>query len=410
MKKTILEGAREVPVLAEVDVLVLGAGPAGVSAAICAAREGVNTMLVEQSGDVGGVATTGLMSHWTGNTHGGFSEELLTRTAELSGDETGMNGGSRQIINPESLKTRLLEMLEEAGVTLRLYSFASAPVVESDTIRGVILESKAGRQAVLARVVIDATGDGDIAARAGVPFFKGREEDGKMQPVTIMFKVAGVDTERAVFPGGFEENPMVPAGPIQDVGRAHLPFPAGHVLLYRTRATLVCRMQMEAMIPFLQTYVPGFERCYLISSASILGVRETRHFLGEATITREDILTARVFDDWAVTRAHFNFDVHNLTGNGLDDTGAQKHFRQTRGYTIPYGCLVPRKIENLLLAGRDICGTHMAHSNYRVMPICANIGQAAGVAASLCVKRNVTPRVLDVKLLQKRLGEWGVEP
>ena len=148
MKKTILEGAREVPVLAEVDVLVLGAGPAGVSAAICAAREGVNTMLVEQSGDVGGVATTGLMSHWTGNTHGGFYEELLTRTAELSGDETGMNGGSRQIINPESLKTRLLEMLEEAGVTLRLYSFASAPVVEGDTIRGVILESKAGRQAI----------------------------------------------------------------------------------------------------------------------------------------------------------------------------------------------------------------------------------------------------------------------
>ena len=256
-----------------------------------------------------------------------------------------------------------------------------------------------------------------------------------MQPVTIMFKVAGVDTERAVFPGGFEENPMVPAGPIQDVGRAHLPFPAGHVLLYRTslpgvvtcnmtncididgtdpadmtRATLVCRRQMEAMIPFLQTYVPGFERCYLISSASILGVRETRHFVGEATITREDILSARVFDDWAVTRAHFNFDVHNLTGNGLDETGAQKHFQQTRGYTIPYGCLVPKKIENLLLAGRDICGTHMAHSNYRVMPICANMGQAAGVAASLCVKRNVTPRALDVKLLQKRLGEWGVEP
>ena len=128
------------------------------------------------------------------------------------------------------------------------------------------------------------------------------------------------------------------------------------------------------------------------------------------TITREDILSARVFDDWAVTRAHFNFDVHNLTGNGLDETGAQKHFQQTRGYTIPYGCLVPKKIENLLLAGRDICGTHMAHSNYRVMPICANMGQAAGVAASLCVKRNVTPRALDVKLLQRRLGEWGVEP
>jgi hypothetical protein len=433
--KTIWENGHYIPVLDEVDVLVLGAGPAGVSAAVCAAREGVRTMLVEQSGDVGGVATTGLMSHWTGNTQGGFYEEILQKTAELTGDETGINGGPRQIINPESLKTHLLEMLEEAGVVLRLYSFASEPIIQDDTINGVILESKAGRLAVLARVVIDSTGDGDVAARAGVPFFKGREEDGMMQPVTIMFKVAGVDTERAVFPGAFEENPLIPEGPIQDVGKAHLPFPAGHVLLYRTslpgvvtcnmtnctdidgtdpadmtKATLVCRRQIEEIIPFLRKYVPGFENCYLISSASILGVRETRHFYGESTITEEDILSARIFDDWAVTKAHFNFDVHNLTGSGLDNTGVQKNFEQKRGYTIPYGCLVPKKIDNLLLAGRNICGTHMAHSNYRVMPICANMGQAAGIAASLCVKLNVTPRSLDVKCLQKRLIEWGVTP
>ena len=102
--------------------------------------------------------------------------------------------------------------------------------------------------------------------------------------------------------------------------------------------------------------------------------------------------------------------IHNLTGNGLDETGAQKHFGQRKGYTIPYGCLVPKKVENLLLAGRDICGTHMAHSNYRVMPICANMGQAAGVAASLCVKQNVSPRKLDVAQLQERLGQWGVAP
>lgn len=209
---------------------------------------------------------------------------------------------------------------------------------------------------------------------------------------------------------------MIPEGPIQDVGKAHLPFPAGHVLLYRstlpgvvtcnmtncididgtdpadmTKATLICRRQMEAIVPFLREHVPGFENCWLMSSASVLGVRETRHFLGESTITKEDILNARVFDDWAVTRAHFNFDVHNLSGNGLDETGAQKHFHQAKGYTIPYGCLVPKKVENLLLAGRDICGTHMAHSNYRVMPICANMGQAAGVAASLCVKHGVAP-------------------
>ncbi|MDY6073078.1 MAG: FAD-dependent oxidoreductase [Eubacteriales bacterium] len=433
--KNIWEDGRNVPVLDEVDVLVLGAGPAGVSAAICAAREGMRTMLIEQSGDVGGVATTGLMSHWTGNTKGGFYEEILQKTSELNDENSSMNGCPRQIINPESLKTHLLEMLVEAGIVLRLYSFASVPIVHDNIIKGVILESKAGRQAALAKIVIDSTGDGDIAARAGVPYFKGREEDGLMQPVTIMFKVAGVDTDRSVFPGSFEENPLIPAGPIQDVGKANLPFPAGHVLLYRTslpgivtcnmtnctdidgtnpadltKATLFCRRQMNKIISFLRKFVPGFENCYLISSASIIGVRETRHFYGEATITKDDIFSARVFEDWAITKAYFNFDVHNLTGNGLDKTGVQKHFSQKNGYTIPYGCLVPKKIDNLLLAGRDICGTHIAHSNFRVMPICANMGQAAGVAASLCVKMNVLPRELNVKHLQKRLIDLGVTP
>ena len=435
--KQIMEPAREIPVADEADVLVLGGGPAGVSAAICAAREGMKTLLIEQSGDVGGVATTGLMSHWTGNTRGGFYQELLDKTAELPGDreEAGFNGSPRQIINPESLKTRLLEMLDENHVSLLLYTLAVQPVMDGDRITGVITESKAGRRAYLAKIVIDATGDGDIAARAGVPFFKGRESDGKMQPVSIMFKVAGVDTDRAVFPGGFEDNPVIPAGPIQDVGKAHLPFPAGHVLLYRstlpgvvtcnmtnctgvdgtspedlTRATLLCRKQIEAIVPFLRAYVPGFENCFLISSAAVIGVRETRHFLGERSIDEKDIAQAKVFDDWAVTKAHFNFDVHNMTGNGLDATGSQKHFVQKSGYTIPYGCLVPLKVDGLLLAGRDICGTHMAHSNYRVMPICANMGQAAAVAAALCVKKDVTPRQLAVADVQTRLRELGVTP
>lgn len=435
--KTIIEPVREVPVMGEVDVLVLGSGPAGVSAAICAAREGMKTLLIEQSGDVGGVATTGLMSHWTGNTRGGFYQELLERTAELCENENteGFNGSPRQIINPETLKTRLLELLAEAGAELLLYTFAVEPIMEGSRIAGVITQSKAGRRAYLAKVVIDSTGDGDIAARAGAPFFMGREADGKMQPITLMFKVAGVDTSRAVFPGGFEDNPTIPAGPIQTLGKAKLPFPAGHVLLYRTslpgvvtcnmtncidvdgtkpedltHATLVCRQQMEAIVPFLRQYVPGFEHCFCISSASVIGVRETRHFLGEATIDAPDIAQAKVFDDWAVTKAHFNFDVHNLSGNGLDATGSQKQFQQKSGYTIPYGCLVPQKIDGLLLAGRDICGTHLAHSNYRVMPICANMGQAAAVAASLCIRQGIQPRELDVAKLQARLNKLGVTP
>lgn len=426
--KYIMEDKREIPVIREVDVLVLGAGPAGIGAAVAAAREGAATMLAEQTGDVGGIATAGLMSHWTGNTEGGFYEEILNRSAESKGEE-------RQIINPERLKTVLLRMLMEAGVSLRLYSFASDAVMDGNKIKGVILESKSGREAVLAKIVIDATGDGDIAAKAGAPYFKGRENDGRMQPATIMFKVAGVDVERGVFPGGFEESFALPEGDLQELGGKHLPGPAGHVLLYKTtlpgvvtcnmtncigvdgtkaddltRAAVVCREQMDEITAFLRKFVPGFENCFIISSASLIGIRETRHFKGEETITEQDILDARVFDNWVVAKASFNFDVHNLTGKGLDETGCQKHFTQTRGYTIPYGCFVPLEIDNLYLAGRNISGTHMAHSNYRVMPICANMGQAAGIAAAMCAAQGAVPRRLEVKKVQNRLIELGVSP
>ena len=421
VKMKIIEERREIPVWEQVDVLVVGSGPAGVSAAITAAREGASVLLIEQTGNVGGIATEGLMSHWTGNTEGGFYDELLERSADVGRDDAQMH----KVINPERLKTVLLEMLEEAGVKLLLYTFACEPVMEEKRIRGVIL----------GKIVVDASGDGDIAARAGVPYYTGRESDGKMQPATIMFKVAGVDVERGVFPGGFEEQLTIPAGDIQKLGEEKLPAPAGHVLLYKTtlpgvvtcnmtnctdvdgtkaedltRGTVVCRKQMDAIVKFLREFVPGFENCYLISSASLIGIRETRHFKGEAVITKEDILEARVFEDWVVAKVHFNFDVHNMTGNGLDETGVQKKFGQAKGYTIPYGCFVPLEVENLYLAGRNISGTHMAHSNYRVMPICANMGQAVGVAAAICVREGCTPRALEASHVQRRMTELGVGP
>lgn len=434
--KFIVEEKREIRVSKEVDVLVLGAGPAGVSAAICAAREGASTLLIEQTGDVGGIATVGLMSHWTGRTEGGFYEEILHKSSDSIEETLGSFSGSRrQVINPETLKTVLLQMLAEANAELQLYTFACEPIIQGNKIAGVIVESKSGREAILAKMVIDATGDGDIAARAGAPYFKGRESDGKMQPATIMFKVAGVDEERGVFPEGFEDNFKIPAGDIQTLGKAHLPDPAGHVLLYRTtlpgvvtcnmtncinvdgtnagdltKATYQCRNQIDLIVDFLQKFVPGFENCYVISSASLIGVRETRHFKGEAVITEQDILEARVFEDWAVTRANFNFDVHNMSGTGMDETGVQKEFKQEKGYTIPYGCFVPQEIDNLFLAGRNISGTHMAHSNYRVMPICANMGQSVGIAAAMCIKENIVPRNLNVRKLQERLLELGVCP
>ncbi len=428
----IIEKQREIPVKDHADVLVIGAGPSGVGAAISAAREGVKTILIENSGDVGGIATIGLMSHWTGRTKGGIYEEILDMTKDCSEENEEFD---RQLINPEKLKTGLLNMLIDAGVIIKLYTMACQPIMEGNKITGVICEGKSGRHAYTSKIVIDASGDGDIATRSGAPYYMGRESDGKMQPMTLMFKVAGVDTENAVFLGSFEDTYETPKGELQALAKKHLPFPAGHVLLYKTtlpgivtcnmtnaidvdgtntddltKAVITCRNQMDKIVEFLREFVPGFEKAYIISSASLIGVRETRHFKGLSTITEEDILSARVFDDWVVTKSHFNFDIHNVSGSGLDETGVQRHFNQPKGYTIPYGCLVPQKIDNLLLAGRIISGTHKAHSNFRAMPICANIGQAAGIAASLCVKHEKKPCDLPVSLIQKRLLELGVSP
>ena len=417
------EPAKQIPVVEETDVLVAGGGPAGIAAAIAAARQGCKTILVEQAGDVGGVATTGMMSHWTGETRGGLYEELLDRPRD------DVSQGSRQTINPEKLKNVLLKMLSEAGVQIRTYTFASDTILEDNCVKGIVTESKSGREAIFSKVVIDCTGDGDVAAKAGAAFYKGREDDGSMQPVTLMFKVAGVNEEQAVYPGSFETNFPIPGGMIQDLAKEHLTAPAGHVLLYRSTipgvvtvnmtncigvdgtnarelssAHQVCRMQMEEIVDFLRKYIPGYENCYIISSASIIGVRETRHFIGKKTLTKEDIENAVQHEDWAVKDAHFNFDVHNMSGAGLDKTGCQAKFTQKKGYSIPYGCLVPEKVEGLLLAGRDISGSHMAHSSYRVMPICVKLGEAAGVAASICVKENIQPAQVNVKELQELLS------
>jgi glycine/D-amino acid oxidase-like deaminating enzyme len=430
----IAEPERRIPVCGTFDVIVAGGGPAGISAAVCAARQGALTCLIEQSGAIGGVATTGLMSHWTGATKGGFYEEIIERSIDCFKDD-GSIIGSWQTINTERLKQALLALAADAGIHLRLHTMACAPVMEGNAIAGVITESKSGREAFLAKIVVDATGDGDIAARAGVPYRKGRDNDGKMQPSTLMFKVAGVDTSKSVLPGAFESNPPVPAGRIQDLGKQHLPAPAGHVLLYQstlpgvvtvnmtnstgidgtstddlTRAEIECRAQIDPIVKFLHDFVPGFEHCFLLTSAAEVGVRETRHFEGEYVLTEQDILEARVFDDWAVTKAHFNFDIHHLASSGLDPAGVQQKFPQPKPYTIPYRCLVPKQVDNLLLAGRNISGTHVAHSSFRVMPICANIGQAAGIAAALCARQGIAPRRLDARVLQRILRDQGVSP
>ena len=406
------------------DVLVVGSGPSGFCAAYTAAKNGADVILVEQCGDIGGISTTGLMSHWTGNCGNLLYHEILKRSAEKNEGEH--HNKITTTIDPEKLKTLYLEMLSEVNVKIMLYTFACEAIMDNDRIKGVSVVNKSGFSDIYANVVIDASGDGDIAYKSGAKFYMGRENDGKMQPVTIMFKVGGVDYERAVFPGSFETLVKTEKGELQSLAKEILPAPAGHVLLYKTtlpgivtcnmtncveidgtnaedltKATIICRNQMEEIIKFLREFAPGYENAFIISSASLIGVRETRHFKGEYTLTETDILEARIFDDYVVKDAHFNFDVHNITGSGLDKTGVQHEFKQQIGYTIPYRCLLPEKIENLLLSGRNISGTHIAHSNFRAMPICAGIGEAAGAAAALAVKNKMPVRCVTAEEIRK---------
>ncbi len=415
------ENKRDLPICGEYDVIVAGSGPAGMAAAIQAARGGAKVLLLESQGSVGGIATTGLMSHFTGTA----DSKLYRETLERMNEKRCCDNGEITTIDPEMLKNTYYEMIDEENVDLLLYTFVCEAIVENNKIIGVITESKSGRQAFLGKVVIDCTGDGDVAYRAGAEYFKGREEDGLMQPATLMFKVGGVDYDRGVFPWGFEITVDTEKGELQSLAKKILPSPAGHVLLYKstlpgivtcnmtncigidgtsaadlTKAEIVCRSQMEPIVKFLREYAPGYENCYIISAASLIGIRETRHFKGVKQLNENDILEAKQFDDAVVKGAYFNFDVHNISGSGLDKTGVQKHFTQDKGYTIPYGCLVPEKIDGLLLSGRNISGTHMAHSNFRAMPICAAMGEACGAAAAIAAKTGRNVRDIEPSEIQ----------
>ena len=217
------EPSRVIPIVEETDVLVVGGGPAGFGAALSAARMGKKTLLIEQASVVGGVATTGIMSHWTGHQEGGIFAELREKARDCE---------CEQAINPEKLKMLMLEMLLDAGVTVQTHTFFSDVIKEEDRVVGAIVESKSGREAIFCKMLIDSSGDGDAAAAAGIQFSKGREEDGGMQPMTIMFKVAGVDMDRAMFFWCFEDTVELPEGDLQTLGRQELPKPAGHILLY----------------------------------------------------------------------------------------------------------------------------------------------------------------------------------
>ena len=403
------------------DVVIVGAGPSGIAAAVSAGRNGAKTLLIERYGCIGGMSTSGMLTVWCGDASSGIFDEIRRMTT--------IKRGRRQVFDPERLHEVYRRLLQESAVDMLLHTSLCGVEHTGRQITSLSLLSKSGMVRVQGRIYVDATGDGDLACLAGIPYQKGREQDGLMQPMTLPFMVAGVDESQAVYPTFGTHLPLQELMQ-QEVASGKVSKPAGHVILIEgyhkgtasvnmtnmihvdgtdvqdlTRAEWHTRDQIEPIIAFLRRHVPGFKDCYLYRTAAHIGVRETRHFTGSFRLTEQHILNSEVFPDWLVSRAAYSFGNHNLSGSGSDPNN-MKYSGQR--YTIPLGCFTTREFDNLLLNGRCISGTHMAHASFRVMPICLAMGQGVGTAAALCSKAGTPLQQLDTAAVQKRLLAQGV--
>lgn len=443
MSKTLCDPSRSLKVYDEVDVLVCGGGPAGFAAAVAAARSGAKTLLIEQTNCLGGIATAGghghlcLYSAWASDeiVVSGIAHEMMDRVVRMgmgTWDHTiGKTRGREVDFEVEGLKRATEEIAGQCGVKLLYHTLFADALVEGGKVIGAAIQNKSGRQAVLAKRVIDATGDADVAASAGVAFAMGRPGDGACQPTTLMFTIGGIDHDKLVaFRTGrpdrgyenvwkqaqeagdmepFQSRVMgfwwTPARPDQiQVNFTHIVGTDCTNAASITAATIEGRRQAFHMIPVFRKYIGGFENCYLISTAALLGTRESRRIVGDVVLTEDHLLGRATWPD-SVCYGSFFIDIHNCTGPGMD----KSEYRPEPGfrYQIPYRCMLPKAVDNLLVAGRCVSVTHRALGSTRVMPQCAALGEAAGAAAALSIQAQCTPRELSVAALQDRLRLGG---
>ncbi len=421
-----LYNGRELSVLGEYDVIVAGSGPAGLCAAVASARNAAKTAIVERYGILGGNLTSGHVGPVMGRIGEGT----------LAGEVNRMIGTKLPIarVAPdfERAKTAFPAWMKKEGVDIFLQSPVIDVVQDANDLRGIIVSTPDGPGVLTGKCIVDATGDGFVSFLAGEEYEKGRKEDHLMQPVTLMFRLAGLDMERMPPLDSRKYNLKVPGMSLRELGKEAaktglLPEKASFVRIYRgvrdgecmintTQANFIdgtnvydiekaecdLRDQIYHVTEFLRGHIEGFENAYVTSSSSTLGVRETRRIMGTYVLNDADIEKGRKFEDMVVHNAEFIVDIHHIT------KGGQQEDRKVPPYDIPYRCLVPKRIDHLLLAGRCISGTHRAMASYRVMNICMAIGQASGVAASLCAQKGIKPRELDYQEVQKALTTMGV--
>jgi hypothetical protein len=450
-----IEYRQQAPVVRECDVLVIGGGPAGIGAAVGAAKTGARVILVERYGFLGGNATASLVGPFMtsfsadGQTQlvRGVFDQLVRRMEAIGGavhpskvpagvaQSAYMKPGHTGVtpFDPEAMKLVSAELCLESGVELMLHTAFLDPILEDGAVVGAILHNKAGLQAIRATTTVDCSADADVAARAGVPFHQGRDGDGLTQPMTMFFRVGNVDGAavaayfrahpeeidqrmayssciRAAQAAGDYAPPRErlslyesPQAGVWRVNASRILGTDGTKVEDLTRAEVEGRRQVFQILGFLRAYVPGFAQCTLIDTAAQVGVRETRRIVGEYTLTQDDLMTGRDFPD-TIAYCAYPMDIHDPKGAG---GGVSNQGETANAYQIPFRSLVPVSVEHLLVAGRCVSATHEALGAIRVMPPSFAMGEAAGTAAALAIQEGVSPRRVPIPWLRETLAEHG---
>ena len=428
-----LEYSSSIPVKGDYDVIVAGAGPAGICAAVSAARKGAKVALAERYGVVGGNLTAGYVGPILGMVGPGTMRDELVRLLGVGNND--MIGRTAVAHDFEKAKLVLSEFIaQEKNIDVYLQTTVFDVIREGEKVKGLVLASNEGKFAITGKTTIDCTGDGSVSHLAGAEIMKGRE-DGLMQPVSLEFTIGGVDESRAIVCIGDIDDVRLGDERFLDFCRRKasegaIPEKIAAVRLHPTvtpgerqvnttqvngvdstdvgqlfPCDLELRRQIETLVDFFHKYLPGYGNCYVKSSGTTAGVRESRRVMGDYVITAEELAAGCRFDDVIVHKAEFLVDIHNPSGAGQ----AEAKIQYVIPYDLPYRCFVPRGLDGLYVAGRCISGTHRAHASYRVMSICMAMGEAVGTAAALCALKGCTPRSLDVHELQRTLMDKGIQ-
>ena len=413
------------------DLIVVGGGFAGVSAAVSAARLGISVLLIEKSGALGGAMSNNLvypfMKTYTRDPEtqekiplsAGIYAEFLSRQKAYCGSDT-----PAKFSGPEYYKFIMDDMVSEAGVEVLFHTAVFGAFTDHTQIKGVRAASGGVTMEIQADYFIDATGDGNLFALLGCDCQVGRTADGYCQPMTTCFRMSGVDVEqfrveRDMLAAKYTE--LQAAGEIKNprenilvffgIGDGIVHFNTTRVTKHNptdpfeiSRAEILARRQVYEMEQFLKKYSDAFEHSTIIAVSNEIGVRESRKLKGEYILTEEDLRACRRFAD-SIALGNYDIDIHNPAGTGT----SHYYFPDGAYYTIPYRSLLPKEYDNLLVAGRCISATHEAQASVRIMPICACMGQAAGTAVAVAKKSRSTAKAVDMGELQSTLTANGAK-